>query len=170
MNTDLVVSSPLCQFIRFGGGNNKKDNGKLPLKNAGDVAIFAYLDDLVLPNNNFAMRYTYTNNMVRFEWQTVPFGVNSASAYVHFELEYLVATPNILYIRYSHDSNPAFLNGASAAIGVQSGELVVLVCIIDNPKRNRSVFFSAVSENIAYQYSNKNKYPGGRQIASCTDR
>lgn len=67
------------------------------------------------------MEYTYTNKMVRFSWQTAPFGISSPSGYVHFELEYLVDTPNILYIRYSHDSNPAFLNGASAAIGVQSG-------------------------------------------------
>lgn len=64
--------------------------------------------------------------MVRFEWQTVPFGVSSSSAYVHFELEYLVDTPNLVYIRYSHDSNAAFLNGASATIGVQAGELSAL--------------------------------------------
>lgn len=118
------LSFPSSQFIRFGGGNNKKNNGKLPLKNVGNVVIFPYLDDLVLPNANFALKYTYTNKMVRFEWQTVPFGVNSASAYVHFELEYLVDTPNLVYVRYSHDSNPAFFNGESAAIGIQAGELV----------------------------------------------
>lgn len=119
-----VLSS--SQFLRFGGGNNRKNNAKLPLKGVGDVVLFAYLDDLVLPNANFALKYTFTNKMVKFTWQTTPFGVNSPTAYVHFELEYLVDTPNLLYIRYSHDSNPAFLNGESAAIGVQSGKLLVL--------------------------------------------
>lgn len=108
------------KFLRFGSGNNKKDNGKLPLPGVGDVVIFPYLDNLVLPNAAFSLRYTFTNSMVKFEWQGVPYGIQSPSAYMHFELEYLVGTPNILYVRYFHDSNPAFLNGESATIGVQS--------------------------------------------------
>jgi hypothetical protein len=109
--------------LRFGSGNNAKDNGKLPRKNIGDTVLFPYMDDLVLPNSNFQMTYTFTNKMVRFSWETTPFGINSLTAYIHFELEYLVDTPNLLYIRYFDDSNPAFLNGASATIGVQSGRL-----------------------------------------------
>ena len=107
------------KFLRFNPGNPDIDGSSFAL---GNVALAPYFRDLVLLDEQFTLEYTFTDRRVTFEWQTVPYGDRSPSSYIHFELEYLVDTPNIVYVRYLHDSNPVYLNGAGATIRFQAGK------------------------------------------------